>query len=274
MQTRRLGKTGLRVSEIGFGGWAIGGNAFGNSYGDTDDAVSKAAIRRALELGVTLFDTADVYGQGHSEALLGEVLKAMGRPAADCRHQRRHQFLPARRDAGAGLDAVCPGPCRSAKFDALAARDTGCISADEPACGRLGPLPGVGNAGRIEAGGQNQVLRRFGRRTVGWRLAAAKQFARWTCWKSATACFIRARRPSFCRWPDKRKVGILAREPLANGFLTGQIWPGCSVSRRRHPGRPAAGICHSDGRNRRQSQFPAPGGDANNGAGRPAFRLG
>lgn len=74
MNTRKLGKTGLRVSEIGFGGWAVGGNAFGNSYGETDDAVSRAALRKALELGVTLFDTADVYGHGHSEALLGEVL--------------------------------------------------------------------------------------------------------------------------------------------------------------------------------------------------------
>ena len=74
MNTRKLGRTGLRVSEIGFGGWAVGGNAFGNSYGDTDDVVSRAAIRKALELGVSLFDTADVYGHGHSEALLGEVL--------------------------------------------------------------------------------------------------------------------------------------------------------------------------------------------------------
>jgi aryl-alcohol dehydrogenase-like predicted oxidoreductase len=81
MNTRRLGKTGLRVSEIGFGGWAIGGNAFGNSYGETDDAVSRAAIQKALELGVTLFDTADVYGHGHSEALLGEVLAEWTGPA-------------------------------------------------------------------------------------------------------------------------------------------------------------------------------------------------
>jgi aryl-alcohol dehydrogenase-like predicted oxidoreductase len=64
----------MRVSEIGFGGWAIGGNAFGNSYGTTDDAVSKRAVLRALELGVTLIETADVYGHGHSEALIGAVL--------------------------------------------------------------------------------------------------------------------------------------------------------------------------------------------------------
>ncbi|MGH7607143.1 MAG: aldo/keto reductase [Gemmatimonadales bacterium] len=75
MNRRVLGRTGLMVSEIGFGGWAIGGNAYGNSYGPTDDAESKRAIRRAFELGCTFFDTADVYGHGHSETLLGETLR-------------------------------------------------------------------------------------------------------------------------------------------------------------------------------------------------------
>jgi len=77
MEYRQLGRTGLRVSAIGFGAWAIGGAAFGNSYGPTDDAVSGAAIRRALELGCTFFDTADVYGHGHSEELLGSTLRAL-----------------------------------------------------------------------------------------------------------------------------------------------------------------------------------------------------
>src|SRR5258708_19882709 len=71
---RRLGRTGLSVSEIGFGAWAIGGNAFGNSYGATEDAESTRAIRRAFELGCNFFDTADVYGHGHSETLLGAAL--------------------------------------------------------------------------------------------------------------------------------------------------------------------------------------------------------
>jgi len=72
---RILGKTGLKVSAIGFGAWAIGGNAHGNSYGPTDDAESIRAVRRALELGCNFFDTADVYGHGHSEELLGQALK-------------------------------------------------------------------------------------------------------------------------------------------------------------------------------------------------------
>ncbi len=76
MNYRVLGKTGLRVSEVGFGAWAIGGNAHGNSYGPTNDEVSLAAINRAIDLGCNFYDTADVYGHGHSEELLGQAFKA------------------------------------------------------------------------------------------------------------------------------------------------------------------------------------------------------
>lgn len=75
MRYRELGKTGFQVSEIGFGAWAVGGNAHGNSYGPTDDRTSLAAIQRAFELGCNFFDTADVYGHGHSEEVLGQALK-------------------------------------------------------------------------------------------------------------------------------------------------------------------------------------------------------
>src|SRR6267143_1186133 len=75
MQRRPLGRTGLQVSEIGFGAWAVGGNAHGNSYGPTVDADSVAAIRTAADLGVNFFDSADVYGWGHSEEVLGQALE-------------------------------------------------------------------------------------------------------------------------------------------------------------------------------------------------------
>ncbi len=74
MQYRRLGKTGREVSEVGFGGWSIGGK----DYGPTYDRESLTAIRRALELGVTFFDTADMYGDGRSERLFGEALAGLG----------------------------------------------------------------------------------------------------------------------------------------------------------------------------------------------------
>ncbi|MFH1618868.1 MAG: aldo/keto reductase [bacterium] len=75
MNYRPLGRTGLKVSVIGFGAWGIGGNAGGAvAYGPTDDGESARAVERAVQRGVTLFDTADLYGYGHSEELLGEVL--------------------------------------------------------------------------------------------------------------------------------------------------------------------------------------------------------
>ncbi len=74
MRYRQLGKTGLEVSEVGFGGWSIGGK----DYGPTYDRESVAAIHRALELGVTFFDTADMYGDGRSERLFGETLAGLG----------------------------------------------------------------------------------------------------------------------------------------------------------------------------------------------------
>lgn len=78
MQYRKFGNTELMVGEIGFGAWAIGGNArVGNvpiGWGVVDDEVSKKAIHAALDAGVNFFDTADFYGLGHSEKVLGEVL--------------------------------------------------------------------------------------------------------------------------------------------------------------------------------------------------------
>lgn len=70
MEYRDLGRTGLKVSEIGFGAWAIGGDA----WGPVEDADSLAAMERALELGINFIDTADVYGEGHSESLVSKVI--------------------------------------------------------------------------------------------------------------------------------------------------------------------------------------------------------
>ncbi len=77
MRYREFGNSGLKVSEIGFGAWAIGGNQHGNSYGPTDDKVSTEAVHAALDLGCNFFDTADVYGFGHSEELLGKALRSV-----------------------------------------------------------------------------------------------------------------------------------------------------------------------------------------------------
>jgi aryl-alcohol dehydrogenase-like predicted oxidoreductase len=78
MQYRKFGNTDMVVSEIGFGAWAIGGGAMIGStaigWGDTDDNVSIKAIHTAMDAGINFFDTADIYGLGHSEELLGKTI--------------------------------------------------------------------------------------------------------------------------------------------------------------------------------------------------------
>ncbi|HET7459894.1 MAG TPA: aldo/keto reductase [Longimicrobium sp.] len=74
MEHAPLGRSGLEVSRVGFGCAAIGGH----DYGAVDDATSIAAVHRALELGVTFFDTADVYGLGHAEEVLRQALEGRG----------------------------------------------------------------------------------------------------------------------------------------------------------------------------------------------------
>lgn len=78
MNYRKFGNTDLNVSEIGFGTWAIGGAAFVGKlpigWGPSDDGVSIAAIHTAIDAGINFFDTADFYGLGHSEELLGKTI--------------------------------------------------------------------------------------------------------------------------------------------------------------------------------------------------------
>src|SRR5882724_4507750 len=70
MRYRTLGRTGWKISEISFGAWAIGG-----TWGAVDDRESLAALHEAIDRGVNFIDTADVYGDGHSERLVGKLLR-------------------------------------------------------------------------------------------------------------------------------------------------------------------------------------------------------
>ena len=79
MNYRKLGRTGLQVSEVGFGAWAIGGPAkLGDKnigWGPVDDKESQKALLAAFNAGINFYDTADVYGWGHSEDVIGKTFK-------------------------------------------------------------------------------------------------------------------------------------------------------------------------------------------------------
>jgi aryl-alcohol dehydrogenase-like predicted oxidoreductase len=90
IKMRTLGKTGIQISEIGLGLWAIGGDAWGH----TDDEESLNAIDVALDAGMNFFDTADIYGSGHSEELLGKAMEG-----------RRERFVVATKIGWQDFDA-------------------------------------------------------------------------------------------------------------------------------------------------------------------------
>ena len=85
MNYRRFGRTGWMVSEIGYGMWGMGG------WTGSDDLESKDSLQRALDLGCNFFDTAWAYGSGHSEKLLGWLVRNNPGPRTLCGHQNSTQ---------------------------------------------------------------------------------------------------------------------------------------------------------------------------------------
>lgn len=78
LPTAPLGTTGMEVTRVGFGAWAVGGGGWAYAWGEQDDDASVAAIRHAVEAGVNWVDTAAVYGHGHSEEVVAKALAAYG----------------------------------------------------------------------------------------------------------------------------------------------------------------------------------------------------
>ena len=224
MNTRPLGKTGLTVSEIGFGGWAIGGDAFGNGYGPTDDSVSKAALRRALEEGVTLIDTADIYGHGHSEALIGDVLHTWDGPPPTVVTKGGINFY--RRDGTLEPDWTPYGLAHAVQQSLARLRR-------EALDVFLLMNPPVESLDRWRAWETLDALRRAGKvRHIGVSVAEPQDGV-WLLQNDlpvdvievAYSLFYQGATLELLPLARRRKVGILAREPLANGFLAGKHAP-------------------------------------------------
>jgi aryl-alcohol dehydrogenase-like predicted oxidoreductase len=98
MKARRLGTTGYTVSALGYGGWGLGGS----QWRGVDDSVGRDALRAAFDRGVTFFDTALAYGDGHSEQLIGKTLRAeihAGRAVVATKIPPLNEEWPARADA-------------------------------------------------------------------------------------------------------------------------------------------------------------------------------
>ena len=97
LPTRALGTTGMAITRVGFGAWAIGGGGWSFAWGSQDDEASIAAMRHAVERGVNWIDTAAVYGLGHSEELVGRAASRLSRRRSAV---RLHQVRPGVERAG------------------------------------------------------------------------------------------------------------------------------------------------------------------------------
>jgi aryl-alcohol dehydrogenase-like predicted oxidoreductase len=218
MKYRVLGKTRLKVSEVGFGAWAIGGNAHGNSYGPTDDRQSLAAIGRALELGCNFFDTADVYGHGHSEELLGQTLEG-----------HRSEVILATKVGGDFYHGISRMNFNSDYLEFALAKSCERLGSDFIDLYQLHnpPLQLIKDGrifrtlDRLKASGK---IRNYGISIHDPQegLLAMKNSEVGTIQVVFNILRQEAKNQLF-REAAKNNVAIIAREPLANGFLAGKI---------------------------------------------------
>ncbi len=224
MEYRELGRTGWRISAIGFGAWAIGGDAWGR----TDDRESLAALNRALDLGVNFIDTADVYGDGHSERLVAQVRKARGGDVvvATKAGRRLNPHVAAGYNR-ANLTAFVERSLRNLDTDAIDLLQLHCPPSE------VYELPEVfGVLDDLVAAGK---LRFYGVSVE--RVAEALRAIDYPNVQSVQIIFNMFRvKPAeqFFQAAGVRRVGILARVPLASGLLSGKLRPDTTFAESDH----------------------------------------
>ena len=213
MNYRELGQTGWRVSEISFGAWAIGG-----TWGSVDDQESLSALRAALDAGVNFIDTADVYGDGRSERLIGQVLR-----------ERASDRIYVATKAGRRLDPhVAAGYNREnlTSFVDRSLRNLGVEAIDllQLHC----PPPEVYYQPWVFEILDDMVasgkIRHYGVSVE--KVEEALKAIEYPGVRTVQIIFnLFRRRPSelFFREASARRIGILARVPLASGLLTGKM---------------------------------------------------
>ena len=215
MRYRVLGRTGLDVSEIGFGCWAIGGT----SYGPTKDEESLQALEAAWENGVNFFDTADTYGHGHSESLLAQFLKGKPREKIIVATKAGWDFYDGRGSRKnfdpAYLRMACEKSLQRLRIDTIDLYQLHNPSLELIQKGEvISVLEALKKEGKIRFIG-------ISLHTEEEALAAMKDQRVDTLQLVFNLLDQRMGRRIFSQ-AGKEKVGLIVREPLACGLLTGK----------------------------------------------------
>lgn len=213
MKYRALGRTGWNISEIGFGAWGIGGG----DWGTTDDKASLAALHKAIDLGVNFIDTADVYGDGHSEQLIAQVRKARSEQLiVATKAGRRLNPHVASGYNRQNLTSFVERSLRNLQTDALDLLQLHCPPSE------VYDMPEV--FGILDDLVQEGKVRFYGVSVE--RVEEALKAITYPNVQSVQIIFNMFRfKPAeqFFTAASEHRVGILARVPLASGLLTGKL---------------------------------------------------
>lgn len=219
---RFLGRSGVEVSDIGFGCWAIGGpvtmDGEPDGWGTVDDEESVAAISRAFDLGVTFFDTADVYGAGHSEQVLGRALSGR-RDDVVIATKFGYTFDPDQR-AITGEDAS-PGYIHRACRASLRRLGTDRIDLYQLHLDELPEAQALEVAGTLDELVADGLIRGYGWSTDDPKRAAAFAGAS-RCAAIQHELNVLADAPAMLEVCDADNLASINRTPLAMGLLTGK----------------------------------------------------
>jgi aryl-alcohol dehydrogenase-like predicted oxidoreductase len=212
MQYRELGRTGWKVSAISFGAWAIGG-----AWGDVDDEQSLMALRAAVESGVNFIDTADVYGDGRSERLVAKLRKELKQPIiVATKAGRRLEKQTVEGYSRKNLTEWIDRSLLNLNIPTIDLLQLHCPPTDlfyRPEV--FGILDDLVRAGKMRFYGVSVE-----------RIEEAIKAIEFPNVQTVQIIFNMFRqRPAevFFDLAQKRKVGILARVPLASGMLTGKL---------------------------------------------------
>ena len=212
MQHRALGRTGLNVSALGFGAWAIGG-----TWGPVDDAEAMKTLHRALDLGVNFFDTADVYGDGHSERLLARLKRERG-PIFHTATKVGRRLNPHVAE-GYTRDNLTAFVERSAQNLALEALDLLLLHCPPTSVYYMpevfGVLDDLKRAGKLKHYGVSVERVEEALKAIEYPEVQAVQLV--------FNLFRQRPADSFLAEAQRRKVGVIARLPLSSGLLSGKM---------------------------------------------------
>jgi len=126
LKTSHLGATGLEITRVGFGAWAIGGGGWEFGWGPQQDEESIAAIHRAVDLGINWIDTAAAYGFGRSERVVGRALAGLSEP------ERPYVFTKAPREVAAESGVVFSMVTDDAALQAITSGPDGMLAGLAP----------------------------------------------------------------------------------------------------------------------------------------------